>query len=85
MSGRLRARAGRMMRQLDAGAGYRATIEQELAKRLASPSRESSNACAACHTINEADAKFCKNCGTALRLGAELRHNQNDVHNEHEG
>jgi hypothetical protein len=85
MSGRLRARAGRMMRQLDAGAGYRATIEQELAKRLASRSRESSNACAACHTINEADAKFCKNCGTALGHGAALRHNENDVHNEHQG
>jgi hypothetical protein len=34
MSGRLRARAGRLMRQLDAGAGYREQIERELAKRL---------------------------------------------------
>lgn len=34
MSGRLRARAARLMRQLDAGAGYRAEIERELAARL---------------------------------------------------
>ena len=34
MSGRLRARAARLMRQLDAGAGYREQIEQDLAKRL---------------------------------------------------
>ena len=34
MSGRLRARATRLMRQLDAGAGYREQIERELAKRL---------------------------------------------------
>jgi hypothetical protein len=35
MSGRLRARAGRLMRQLDAGTGYRQQIERDLAKRLA--------------------------------------------------
>ena len=34
MSGRLRARAARLMRQLDAGAGYRDQIEKDLAKRL---------------------------------------------------
>src|SRR5882672_10694290 len=34
MSGRLRARAGRLMRQLDAGTGYRQQIERDLAKRL---------------------------------------------------
>jgi hypothetical protein len=34
MSGRLRARAARIMRQLDAGAGYRGQIERDLAKRL---------------------------------------------------
>ena len=34
MSGRLRARVGRLMRQLDAGAGYRDQIERELEKRL---------------------------------------------------
>jgi hypothetical protein len=35
MSGRLRARASRLIRQLDAGSGYRARIERDLAKRLA--------------------------------------------------
>ena len=34
MSARLRARAGRLMRQLDAGAGYREQIEKDLAKRI---------------------------------------------------
>jgi hypothetical protein len=34
MSTRLRARAGRLMRQLDAGAGYREQIEKDLAKRV---------------------------------------------------
>jgi hypothetical protein len=35
MSGRLRARAARLMRQLDAGANYRDQIERDLAKRIA--------------------------------------------------
>jgi hypothetical protein len=34
MSGRLRARAARLMRQLDAGAGYRSEIEREIVKRI---------------------------------------------------
>src|SRR5205823_7628875 len=34
MSTRLRARATRLIRQLDAGGGYRAQIEQDLKKRL---------------------------------------------------
>jgi hypothetical protein len=34
MSTRLRARASRLMRQLDAGPGYREQIEKDLAKRL---------------------------------------------------
>jgi hypothetical protein len=34
MSGRLRGRVARLMRQLDAGSGYRAQIERDLAKRL---------------------------------------------------
>jgi len=34
MSGRLRTRAARLMGQLDAGSGYRAQIERDLAKRL---------------------------------------------------
>ena len=34
MEGRLRVRATRLMRQLDAGAGYRERIEQDLLKKL---------------------------------------------------
>jgi len=91
MGGRLRQRAARLIRQLDAGAGYRQQIEQELQKRLgteaqrgtetqrntetqrsteaSSPSRaqdEAERQCAACETMNDADAKFCKGCGAKL-------------------
>jgi hypothetical protein len=80
MSSRLRVRAARLIKQLDAGAGYRQQIEQELQKRLAGtetpkvaetarPSRaqdEAAHQCASCQTMNDADAKFCKSCGTKL-------------------
>jgi len=71
MSGRLRARATRLMRQLDAGAGYRDRIEKDLAKRLgtakdpAAP-QAAARTCAKCSTANDADAKFCKSCGAQL-------------------
>jgi hypothetical protein len=44
MSGRLRTRAARIIRQLDAGAGYREQIERDLAKRLDDRSAEASRA-----------------------------------------
>ena len=79
ITGRLRARALRLMHQLDAGAGYRGQIERELAKRLAaassdpSPSAKASRpaapaaaVCGACSTANDSDARFCKNCGAKL-------------------
>jgi hypothetical protein len=92
MSGRLRARAGRLMRQLDAGGGYRDQIERDLDARLSAsraagavspgpaaspgrptPSAEPSSAtasaertCASCATVNDGDARFCKNCGNKL-------------------
>jgi len=124
MSGRLRARAARLIRQLDAGSGYRAQIERDLTKRLdvadarlqpsrsysgegattdarlkpsrsedadatadarLKPSRSESNedarsataearsakalaerVCSSCETSNDADARFCKGCGTKL-------------------
>ena len=114
MSGRLRVRAARLIRQLDAGVGYRDQIERELAKRVAdsrarlkpsrstaddpnarltpsrsengaddpparlTPSRDENGAdarsakasaerqCAACETVNDSDAKFCKGCGAKL-------------------
>lgn len=43
MSARLRARAARLMRQLDAGSLYREQIEKEIAKRLEKTSAASSN------------------------------------------
>src|SRR5438067_5894856 len=62
MSGRLRARATRLMRQLDAGGGYRAKVEQDLAKRIGEmPAQTATNFCAACGTARDTDAKFCKN------------------------
>ena len=74
MSSRLRARAARLIRQLDAGASYRTQIERELEKRLAArdvrlkPSGElsSDRACASCSSPNDHDARFCKACGAKL-------------------
>ena len=77
MSGRLRARASRLMRQLDAGAGYREQIEREIEKRLGkapavttiggSKEQDPPHAvCAQCQTKNDADARFCKGCGKAM-------------------
>ena len=73
MSARLRARASRLMRQLDAGSLYREQIEKDVEKRLgktaapaAPPVTPSAMACASCGSTNDADAKFCKNCGARL-------------------
>ena len=67
MSGRLRARATRLIRQLDAG-GYRAQVEADLVKRVGEAAAEPQVAgfCSACGTARDTDAKFCKNCGTKL-------------------
>ncbi len=78
MSGRLRARAIGLIRQLDDGSEYRAVIEREVAARLssqapASPSSarqdrfdDAAPACA-CGGSNDPDARFCKHCGNKLR------------------
>lgn len=82
MGGRLRRRAARLIRQLDAGGGYRDRIEKDLAKRLGEPVEEHGltehsgaggraaaaivNQCAACATANDPDARFCKSCGAKL-------------------
>jgi hypothetical protein len=87
MGGRLRSRAARLIRQLDASAGYRSEIEREIARRIGPgpagsqdqdpaygqsldagrvlPSRPT-GACASCGTANDADARFCKQCGKSL-------------------
>ena len=70
MSTRLRARAAGLMRQLDAGSGYREQIERDLEKRLGEAPAAAAEArghfCTQCGTKNEADARFCKNCGQKL-------------------
>ena len=84
MVGRLRARAISLMKELDEGeAGYRMLIERELAARLTHrtgvvPTSRAvapvvvSNDCANCGTSNDADAAFCKRCGTKIeRLETE--------------
>lgn len=83
MSGRLRVRAAGLIRQLDAGAGYREQIERDLAARISRMSSGAATAaaersgvppvkssvdrvCAQCSTANDADARFCKACGSKL-------------------
>ena len=75
MSARLRSRAARLMKQLDAGSLYRSEIEKEVERRLATsanPKSQTPNpksqgaACAACAAVNDADARFCKQCGARL-------------------
>jgi hypothetical protein len=70
MSARLRARAARLIKQLDAGSGYRTRIEKDLATRLGEAHDKATAAvprnCPACATPNDADARFCKNCGERL-------------------
>jgi hypothetical protein len=69
MSVRLRARATRLMKQLDAGSGYRAQIERDLVKRLGEAPEKAerlSHSCAKCSATNDPDARFCKSCGERL-------------------
>jgi len=71
MSSRLRVRAARLMRQLDAGTGYREQIEKDLGKRLGDQGGRTTKAaaeraCVACRTVNDNDARFCKSCGAKL-------------------
>lgn len=73
MSTRLRARALGLMRQLDTGGGYKDAIEREVASRLgntvagtAKPVPSASSTTCTCGTVNDSDARFCKNCGSAL-------------------
>ena len=71
MSGRLRARALGLMRQLDAGGGYKEQIAKEVASRLSEEppvavKAEPTGVCGECETQNDPDAKFCKNCGARL-------------------
>lgn len=71
MSARLRQRALRLMRELDEGGGYKEQIAKEVEKRLGEDASirlkaDTTGTCAECGTKNDADAKFCKNCGAKL-------------------
>lgn len=78
MEARLRERATGIMRALDAREDVRAKVEADLARRQAPGSRLQTPglepgagsleppACAACATLNDRDARFCKNCGAKL-------------------
>ena len=62
---RYRARALRLINQIDAGDDFKTLIEQELKSRLTAMEAARS-ACVGCGTPNEADARFCKKCGKTL-------------------
>jgi len=81
MSARLRARAARLIGQLDADRGYRAQIEREVARRMGSDSKEVASlspssgspvtatdalTCQSCGKSSDLDARFCKHCGSSL-------------------
>lgn len=64
MRDRLRARAVRLMSQLEGAAMYRAQIERDLAAQaLPAPAPPR---CLSCSAVNDSDARFCKKCGAAL-------------------
>jgi zinc ribbon protein len=68
MSVRLRSRAASILRELDRASTHRDEIEREVSKRLGAPAALPAKAVAACAcgTKNDADARFCKNCGRSL-------------------
>jgi hypothetical protein len=69
MSGRLRARAARIIRQLDSGSGYRDQIERDLAKRIGEKqeSREDARSAKADDTrsAKALAERVCTQCATA--------------------
>ena len=82
MHARLRARAVGLMKQLDAGGGYKELIAREIEQRLGQNAHGAQSAqsaqsaegaqgaeigeCAQCGTVNDEDEKFCKGCGAKL-------------------
>ena len=77
MGRRLRARAIRLLKQLDVKAvDYAVLIERELQGRLgaaadtpaapAAPAVEDERVCGSCRIGNDRDARFCKGCGRPL-------------------
>lgn len=80
MSTRLRSRAASLIGQLDAGAGYRNEIEQEIVRRIGAKPEElvataggsgvvdAPRTCSACSRDNDGDARFCKYCGASMEM-----------------
>jgi hypothetical protein len=80
MTGRLRARAARLIGQLDAEGGYREQIERDIARRIGSESQgrispspvtasDHARTCRSCGKNSDFDARFCKHCGSSLESG----------------
>ena len=74
---RYRGRALRLISEIEAGDDFRGLIERELKIRLDLPAPEpvkaqetsapaASPGCPSCQTVNDADAQFCKKCGSKL-------------------
>jgi hypothetical protein len=70
---RYRARALRLISELEAGDNFRPLIERELRDRLtaaeaapAGGAQAQAGACPTCGTHNDEDAQFCKKCGGKL-------------------
>jgi len=77
IGGQYRARAVRVMRQLDVAGGeadYRSLVERDVKTRTgakpAEPAPRSKPKCAGCATENDVDAEFCKKCGKKLEQAA---------------
>jgi hypothetical protein len=70
MRDRLRARALRLIKQLDGADAYRTQIERDVAALLPQASADAARACAGCGARNEGDARFCKMCGQALHASS---------------
>ena len=77
MRARLRSRAARLIRELDAGAGYRQEIDQEIEKRIGIEQQDSAAAvstdlsdsgpfCSRCGKRHDREAKFCSHCGARV-------------------
>ena len=79
LRGLLRQRAMRLIRQLEGGEVYKTLIERDLAtlnapvaphapvaRTVAPVAPVSPDTCLSCGTVNDADARFCKQCGKSL-------------------
>jgi len=71
MRDRLRARALRLMRQLEGAAIYQQMIERDVqaaggGEQAGGSRPQTMGACESCATVNDFDARFCKACGKRL-------------------